>query len=338
MKRICKALSIIALAMAIAGGMIGCTKEPVIAIIDGEKISEPLYRIFLWSTERGLEAIVPNIWEIDSIEGKTPEEFAKDRAIKSVTYYVAVEQKAEEVDIKLSKKEKEEIKMSVKEVMVQNDELVKEYGIKDDDFEKFLEYGKLEEKVIEQIGNTYVPNDDEIDVAKQSLLEEGAFSKTATTSHILFRNKNELGEPLPEDKNTEVLEKAQKVLDDVLQGKDINELAVRYSEDETVSQNQGRYTFTKGEMEKSIEDIVFKPTMEGQVYQELVQTSFGYEIIKVENVSEIEEQVKQDMAIQRVRQEFMSTELIGLSESYVVEKSPEYDQIHVMKINNKMQD
>ena len=336
MKRICKALITTLFAVAISLGMVGCAKEPVVAVIDGEKISAQLYRIFLLSTERGLEAIVPNIWEIDQIEGKKPEEFAKDRAITSITYYVAVEQKAKEVNISLSKDEKQEIKLSAEQSMESNKKFVEEYGIKDVHFEKFLEYGKLEEKVIDEIGKTYVPNNDEINTAKEALLDEGEFAKTATISHILFRNRNELGERLPSDKDQKVKEKAQSVLQKVLQGQDIAELAVIYSDDKTVSQNKGRYTFTKGEMETSIEDVVFNLAIEEEVYPELVETSMGYEIIQLETMEQVNLEVQETMAIERVQQEFMTSELTSLAESYDIEKTEEYHSIHIMNINDNI--
>ncbi len=338
MKRICKALNIIALAIIMACAVVGCAKEPIVAIVNGEKISEPIYRIFLWSTERGLEAIVPNIWEIDVIEGKTPEEFAKERAIKSVTYYAAVEEKANEANIKLSSDEKKEIKLSASEIIKDNKKFVSKYGINNNHFEKFLEYGKLEEKVINEIGKTYLPNDDEILEAKRELSDEGAFADNATISHILFSNINELGDRLPEDKDLEVRQEAESVLASVLKGEDINELALAHSDDKTVSENNGQYIFTKGEMEEAIENVVFELAKEGQVYPKLVETSMGYEIIKVEDIIAIEEEQKDLMATERVQQEFMANELVSLGESYIVEKKEEYENIHIMRMNSDIQD
>ena len=337
MKRIYKALSTVALAIIIVCMVVGCAKEPVVAVVNGEKILEPMYRIFLWSTERGLEAIVPDIWEIDTIEGKTPEEFAKERAIKSVTYYIAVEAKAKEANIKLSSDEKKEIKISADKIVEDNSNFVKEYGIKDSHFEKFLEYGKLEEKVISEVGKTYIPNDEEIANAKEKLTEEGLFAEIATISHILFRNINELGERLPEDKNEQVRKEAEAVLMSALKGEDINLLAVEYSEDKAVSQNKGEHVFSRGQMEKAIEDVVFENAKEGEVYPQLVETSVGYEIIKVENISKLTEEEKQTMASERVQQEFVSNEIASLGESYVVKKNEEYDEIHIMKINNTLE-
>ena len=77
----------------------GCmNKEVVVATINGETVSEGLYRIFLWSSQRGLTSLQPNFWEMDSLEGKSPEDYAKDKALKSISYCVVVGKKAKELD------------------------------------------------------------------------------------------------------------------------------------------------------------------------------------------------------------------------------------------------
>lgn len=107
MKSISRTLIMLVLASIIAFGLTGCAKETIVATVNSEKVSEPLYRIFLWSTQRGLESILPDIWDVDPIEGKTPEEFAKERALKSITYYVAVKQKQKkQVLISLQRKKR----------------------------------------------------------------------------------------------------------------------------------------------------------------------------------------------------------------------------------------
>ena len=212
MKSISRTLIMLVLASIIAFGLTGCAKETIVATVNSEKVSEPLYRIFLWSTQRGLESILPNIWDVDPIEGKTPEEFAKERALKSITYYVAVKQKAEEVGIKLTKEEKSAIKESAKNYVETNKKFVTNYGIKQKDYEKFLEYGKLEEKVVSQLGGTYIPNEEELKEAMKVLEEEGEFTSSATITHVLIKNKDEQGNTFPSDKDAEAKKKSRRCL------------------------------------------------------------------------------------------------------------------------------
>ena len=335
MKSISRTLIMLVLASIMAFGLTGCTKETIVATVNSEKVSEPLYRIFLWSTQRGLESILPNIWDVDPIEGKTPEEFAKESALKSITYYVAVKQKAEEVGIELTKEEKNAIKESAKNYVETNKELVTNYGIKQKDYEKFLEYGKLEEKVVSQLGGTYIPNEEELKEAMKALEEEGEFTSSATITHVLIKNRDEQGNVLPSDKNAAAKQIAEDVLNQALNGEDLAVLARKYSEDAAVSTNDGHYTFKKGQMEESLEEVVFNEATIGAVYPNLIETSMGYEIVKVEAINDMDEVTMKEAAIKKIQQDFISHELSELSETYKVEKTEIYESIHIMNLGEQ---
>ena len=320
--------------MTMVFGLAGCTQETIVATINNEKISDPLYRIFLWSVQRGFESIVPNIWEADSIKGKTPEEHAKESALKSITYYIAVKQKADEAEIKLTKAEKNEVKKSAKDYMASNSEIVTTYGIKQKDVERFLEYGKLEEKLISELGDTYMPNESEIKEAKLVLQDEGEFAPSATITHVLIKNKDEQGNVLPSDKNAEAKAKAESILEQALAGENMTKLAEQYSEDSAVHLNNGRYTFKQNDMESTLEEVVFSKAVIGKVYPKLVETEMGYEIIKVEEVKQVDELQMTEEATKMIRQEYIDHELTELSETYKIEKTKAYDDIHLMNGNN----
>lgn len=332
MKSISRTLIVLVLASIMTLGLTGCAKETIVATINKEKVSEPLYRIFLWSTQRGLESIVPNIWDVDPIEGKTPEEFAKESALKSITYYVAVKQKAEEAGIKLTKEEKSDIKASAKKYVETNKEFVTSYGIRQKDYEEFLKYGRLEEKVISQLGETYIPNEEEIKEAKKMIEAEGEFATSATIVHVLIRNKDEQGDPLPLDKDNEAREKAEDILKQAIEGEDLTVLAKKYSDDVAVAKNEGRYTFKQGEMEEALEKIVFNEASVGEVYPKLIETSMGYEIIKLEAITDTDEVQMEQAVIKKIQQDFVSRELSELSETYKVEKKDAYETISIMKL------
>jgi foldase protein PrsA len=76
---------------------------------------------------------------------------------------------------------------------------------------------------------------------------------------------------------------AQQVLAQVRQGKDFAALAKQYSIDEASKSNGGDLGwFPKGVMEPQFETIAFQ-LKQGQV-SDVVQTQFGYHIIKVEEI------------------------------------------------------
>ena len=309
----------------------GCmNKVVVVATINGETVSEGLYRIFLWSSQRGLTSLQPNFWEIDNLEGKSPEDYAKDKALKSVSYCVVVGQKAKELDVKLTPEEKTKIKEAAKKAMKDNEAINKKYQIKQKDYDMYYTYATQNEKVLDILGKSYEPNEEEINAAVSAINENNEVLNEATIVHVLFNTKNELGEDLPSDKKEAVYQKAKSVLDKALVGADMKTLASQYSEDASVSSNLGEYTFTKGSMEESIEKIAFDEANIGRVYPELIETSMGYEIIEVISVQlESEDSIK-ERAILQIKASFADDELNEMCNLAEVQKTEAYEHIHRM--------
>lgn len=309
----------------------GCmNKEVVVATINGETVSEGLYRIFLWSSQRGLTSLQPNFWEMDNLEGKSPEDYAKDKALKSISYCVVVGQKAKELDVKLTEEEKTKIKEAAKEAMKDNEVINKKYQIKQKDYETYYTYATQNEKVLAILGESYEPNEEEVNAAVSAIKQNDEVMNEATIIHILFNTKNELGEDLPKDKKEAIYQKAKSVLDKALSGEDMNGLASQYSEDASVSSNLGEYTLTKGDVEESIENIAFNEENVGKVYPELVETSMGYEIIKVVSVQlESEDSIKK-RAISEIKVKFAEDELNEMCNLAEVQKTEVYESIHRM--------
>lgn len=309
----------------------GCmNKEVVVATINGETVSEGLYRIFLWSSQRGLTSLQPNFWEMDSLEGKSPEDYAKDKALKSISYCVVVGQKAKELDVKLTAEEKTKIKEAAKKAMTDNEIINKKYQIRQKDYEMYYTYATQNEKVLAILGESYEPNEEEVNAAVSAIMQNNEIMNEATIIHILFSTKNELGEDLPKDKKEAVYEKAKSVLDEALAGQDMKALASQYSEDASVSSNLGEYTFTKGSMEESIENIAFDEKNVGKVYPEIIETSMGYEIIKVISTQLESEASIKERAISEIKASFADDELNEMCNLAEIQKTEIYDSIHRM--------
>lgn len=86
--------------------------------------------------------------------------------------------------------------------------------------------------------------------------------------------------------NQEVKDKAEKVLKQILAGADFAQLAKENSEDPGSRDNGGFYGgIKKGTFVPEYEDVIFNKLKTGEVYPELVQSQFGYHIIKKEAVS-----------------------------------------------------
>lgn len=106
------------------------------------------------------------------------------------------------------------------------------------------------------------------------------YEKKVMRSYIL---QNKLNEKIATDDKLkeEVKAQAQSVLDQIKGGADFAELATQYGQDGTKDQGGDLGFFKKGEMVPEFETAAFALN-EGDVAQELVETEYGYHIIKVE--------------------------------------------------------
>lgn len=312
----------------------GCmNKEIVVATINRQNVSESLYRIFLWAAQRGLESLQPAFWELDNLEGKTPEEYAKDKALKSVSYYIVVEQKAKELNIKLTDEEKAKVKEVAKKAMSENKNITEAYHIRQKDYEAYYGYATKNEKVKQSLGESYEPNTEEINVAVEVMKQNNEVVNVATIIHILFNTKDELGGELPADKKQAAYEKAKTVLSKALAGEEMSTLAAKYSDDAEASTGDhfGEYTFISGSMEPSIEEVAFNINNVGKVYPKLIETSMGYEIIKVIDVDLESEEALEQKATEKIKADFANEELNQMVSIAEVKKTDVYDTIHKME-------
>ncbi|HDR51540.1 MAG TPA: hypothetical protein ENN90_07960, partial [Mariniphaga anaerophila] len=106
-------------------------------------------------------------------------------------------------------------------------------------------------------------------------------------SHILFL----VSENATPEQEEAVLQKARQVKKEVLSGKDFNEAAVEYSEDPSAQNNHGNLGyFTAFQMVAPFENAAFS-TPAGTL-SEPVRTSFGYHLIKVNDIRENQGEIK----------------------------------------------
>lgn len=78
-----------------------------------------------------------------------------------------------------------------------------------------------------------------------------------------------------------IKQKAQEVLDRVLAGEDFNTLASEFSEDPSAAENNGDLGWvTRGVFVPEFDDVIFDQLKAGEISQELVESQFGYHIIK----------------------------------------------------------
>lgn len=320
-------LIVVMTTMSITGCM---NSEQTVAIINGEKISEPVYRICLWITQRYFESVTTNIWELDSVDGKSPEEYAKDKALSSLKLSVAAKQKADELGVKLTREDKKQIKESAKTYMKDNEEFAKAFKVKQKDFEEFLSYSAVFDEVIQKLGENYMPNEEELNEAISNIRNQ---QETVTIEHILISNRDEQDDLLPSDKNAEARVEAEEVLAKALAGDEntFKELILTYSEDGSVNDNGGIYTIRRGQVDVALENVAFETGEVNKVYPKLVETTNGYEIVRIVERNLLDDAKAEELALADVRMQFASNELTEISETFKIEKLDAYDEVNVMK-------
>ncbi|MDZ7724321.1 MAG: peptidylprolyl isomerase [candidate division KSB1 bacterium] len=176
---------------------------------------------------------------------------------------------------------KEGITVSDSAVQAQLESYYQARGGKDQ-FLQFLEQRNISLDLVKQDikANLYLQRyTDEVvsqgmEITEEQLFEEYQKPKTASVRHILFSTQGK-----SEEEKAEIEEKANKVLEEAKSGADFAELAQQYSEDPGSKEKGGLYEdFGKGQMVKPFEEAAF--TMDvGEI--DLVETRFGYHIIKV---------------------------------------------------------
>ncbi|HQB85122.1 MAG TPA: protein translocase subunit SecD [Candidatus Pacearchaeota archaeon] len=95
-----------------------------------------------------------------------------------------------------------------------------------------------------------------------------------------------------EEKNKEALEKAESVFQMILDGADFEETAKEYSDDFLSAQEGGSLgSFKKGDMVSEFDEAVFSLNA-GEIYESIVETDFGYHIIKKDEDENEEGEIK----------------------------------------------
>jgi peptidyl-prolyl cis-trans isomerase D len=123
--------------------------------------------------------------------------------------------------------------------------------------------------------------------------------KQIRARHILFK----LPENASKEEEEKVKKKALEVLKKAKEGQDFAELAKKYSEGPTAKDGGDLGYFSENQMVKPFEEAAFK-LKKGQI-SDLVRTSFGYHIIKVEDIKEARtkslDQVREQIVAEMVK-------------------------------------
>lgn len=186
--------------------------------------------------------------------------------------------------------------------------------------EKFFEERKEDYRIPTKIKVGYIKIDadkfsDKVEISEDELtayyednINMFTEEEQIKARHILFRVPSDA---TPEEQ-LKVEEKAKTVLEKAKKGDDFAELATEFSEGPTKTKGGDLGYFTRGSMVKDFEEPAFN--LKKDEVSDLVKTSYGYHIIKVEdikgksvkNITEVRDQI--DSTIRRNRSMDMANE------------------------------
>lgn len=272
-----KAIAIIMLIALIVISTSGCTngevtqeEKNIVATVNGEEITYEDFNKNFKIVERSYNQWYgEKIWS-QEIGGKTFLQLIKEQVLEKLITEELLTQKAKENDINIENENFDEMYGDFTEQLESNEELKQFYEENNINEEFIKNQMKMElyverykEQLFEELGLN-----DEIkinDIIQDSIVEVKA-------SHILIKDH----------------ELAKEVLDKVNDGESFSDLAKEYSEDPGSKENGGDLGyFKRGVMVPPFENAAFS-LAEGEV-SELVESDFGYHIIKVEDKKTFDE-------------------------------------------------
>ncbi len=153
-------------------------------------------------------------------------------------------------------------------------------------FKKKLEEIQVDQKELDNILN--------IDPVYLKIMEVGTdkYKDQVTARHILIKTVDDKGKEFGKIEKKEALKKIEGILERAKNGEDFAELAKEFTEDPGSKENGGEYTFSYGKMVPEFEKAAFS-LKEGEI-SDVVETSYGYHIIKLEKFIPSTEEAKQE--------------------------------------------
>jgi foldase protein PrsA len=223
-----------------------------------------------------------SIWDMEIEKGKKYKDLFKDSVIEQMINTQILYEQAKKENLLPSKedvdKQFKEFEKSIEENKAYKDNM-KKLGITNEDIKKEQEIGLSIENYKDNFKKVTKINDEEIKKYYEDNKKE-FYEDKVRASHILISTVDENNKPLSEAKKEEAKKKAEDILKKSKSGEEFSALAKEHSDDKVSAANGGDLDFfEKGSMVPEFEAAAWGLKV-GEI-SELVETQYGYHIIKV---------------------------------------------------------
>lgn len=243
--------------------------------IETSSCTLPEVMVYLTNIQNRYESVYgEEIWSTN-VGGVTLEQNVKDIALAQIAQIKTMNLMAKQYEVELSDEEKAQVENAASAYYNSlNDTEIERMGVSEKTINNLYTEFALAEKMYQYTIRDINPeiSDDE--------------ARTITVQHILIKTYALDGTGKKIDYTQHAKEEAYKqacqVLELVQEGEDFDELIRRYSEDD-----KSTYSFGKGEMDAAFETAAFN--LGKDEISDIVETEFGYHIIKCLNTFDKEE-------------------------------------------------
>ncbi len=268
-------ISLIVAVLLAAGGIFGFYyyKANVEAVVtfEGGKVTKAEYSIYY-------KIFAETLSYYGYSETQIPEYIAQKAGVDKMLYL-----KAKEAGITQTDEQKQE----VDEIFADEDQVssLVEQGIDPDKMKELYYQDNIINNYIEKL-EADVSNDDMIAYIKETYGEDADLNEYVTRQILFSTTDSTTGSELTDEEKAEAKTKAEEILAKVKAGEDFATLAKENSDDSGTSEDGGEYKMYMDDSTVTEYEDAVKTLKAGEIYSTLVESDYGYHIIKLESINE----------------------------------------------------
>ena len=304
-------IAVVVVAILAAGGIYYfSSSNDYVAKVDGQKVTRAEYTFFLKSVQNSMEVAANLLNDTDKkafwaskINGENAVDVAKDKALDEVKEVKIELIKAKQSGLILSKKDADDTDASVDNMLksaaqqnqsgqstqnastdtnatISDSDFKAQYGISIAEYKTIMRNFRLAYNYIQQEEGKMNITDAEVKNLYDTKLKDSV--DQVTVRHILFPILDPVTQQvLPKATQDANKKQAEDILARIKAGEDMAKLAPQYSQDPSVAQNQGVYTFGINDgYVQEFKDFAFKAKV-GDL--QIVTTKYGYHVMRLES-------------------------------------------------------